>query len=85
MALVHVIVGETAVALVELTLAVLSDASDDRVLNIGPLASRVVSLVVITSASDVVDWVRHHLENSVLGYHISAARQVLEIKFVPCN
>jgi len=31
----------------------------------------------------VVDWVRHHLENSVLGNHISAAKEVHEYQFAP--
>jgi len=75
-ALVHVVVGETAVALVELVLAVLADASNDRVFDLRPLASNIVGLVEIASAGDVVDWVRHHLEDSVFGDHISAAEVV---------
>lgn len=77
-ALVHVVVGETAVTFVELVLSVLSDASNDRVFNLGPLASNVVWLVEIASACDVVDWVRHHFENSVFSNHISAAEVVVD-------
>jgi len=56
--------------------SILSHASNNRVSDLGPFASHVVWLIEIASAGDVVDWVRHHLEDSVLGNHISAAEIV---------
>jgi len=75
-ALVHIVVREAAVALEEFMLSVLSDASDDRVLDLGPLASDVVRLVKVACAGDVVDWVGNHLEDPVLCLHIVATEIV---------
>lgn len=52
--------------------AILSHTSDDAVLDLGPLASDIWRLVVVTGACWCGDWVRDHIEHLVV-FHFLAA------------